>query len=113
MVLDATMGQNAIAQATLFKKAMEISGLILTKLDGTAKGRVVVPIHQQFELPVKYIGVGEQTEDLALFKPHEFVDALFAESASSKSEDNSAAADTDRKSFARCRAVSHDSGRAE
>ena len=83
LVLDATAGQNGISQAKGFSEAAGCTGIVLAKLDGTAKGGVVVPIRQQFELPVKYIGVGEQAEDLALFNADEFVDALFAESAAS------------------------------
>ncbi|MBP90928.1 MAG: signal recognition particle-docking protein FtsY [Planctomycetaceae bacterium] len=79
LVLDATAGQNGISQAKGFSDAAGCTGIVLAKLDGTAKGGVVVPIRQQFELPVKYIGVGEQAEDLALFNADEFVDALFAE----------------------------------
>lgn len=81
LVLDATAGQNGISQAKGFSEAAGCTGIVLAKLDGTAKGGVVVPIRQQFQLPVKYIGVGEQAEDLALFNADEFVDALFAESA--------------------------------
>lgn len=79
LVLDATAGQNGISQAKGFSTAVECTGIVLAKLDGTAKGGVVIPIRQQFDLPVKYIGVGEQAEDLALFNPQEFVAALFAE----------------------------------
>lgn len=85
LVLDATAGQNGISQAKGFSEAAGCTGIVLAKLDGTAKGGVVVPIRQQFELPVKYIGVGEQAEDLALFNADEFVDALFAESVAVKS----------------------------
>jgi fused signal recognition particle receptor len=85
LVLDATAGQNGISQAKGFSEAAGCTGIVLAKLDGTAKGGVVVPIRQQFELPVKYIGVGEQAEDLALFNADEFVDALFGESAAAKS----------------------------
>lgn len=79
LVLDATAGQNAISQAKGFSEAAECTGILLAKLDGTAKGGVVIPIRQQFDIPVKYVGVGEQADDLALFEPREFVDALFAE----------------------------------
>jgi fused signal recognition particle receptor len=79
LVLDATTGQNGISQAQNFTQAVDCSGIVLAKLDGTAKGGVVVAIRQQVGLPVKYIGVGEKPEDLALFQPAEFVDALFAE----------------------------------
>lgn len=78
LVLDATAGQNGISQAKGFSDAAECNGIVLAKLDGTAKGGVVVPIRQQFELPVKYIGVGEQPGDLALFNAEEFVEALFS-----------------------------------
>lgn len=79
LVLDATTGQNGISQASKFTEAVNCTGIVLAKLDGTAKGGVVVAIRQQVGLPVKYIGVGEQLEDLALFQPDQFVDALFAE----------------------------------
>ncbi len=77
LVLDATTGQNGISQARHFTDAVQCTGIILAKLDGTAKGGVVVAIRQQVGLPVKYIGVGEKAEDLALFEPVSFVDALF------------------------------------
>jgi fused signal recognition particle receptor len=79
LVLDATAGQNAISQAKGFSEAAGCTGIVLAKLDGTAKGGVVIPIRKQFGIPVKYIGVGEKAEDLALFNADEFVDALFAE----------------------------------
>jgi fused signal recognition particle receptor len=79
LVLDATTGQNGISQATNFTQAVDCTGIVLAKLDGTAKGGVVVAIRQQVGLPVKYVGVGEKPEDLALFKPEDFVDALFAD----------------------------------
>jgi fused signal recognition particle receptor len=79
LVLDATTGQNGISQATKFTEAVDCSGIVLAKLDGTAKGGVVVAIRQQVGLPVKYVGVGEQAEDLALFRPDDFVEALFAD----------------------------------
>jgi len=77
LVLDATTGQNGISQAKHFTDAVECTGLVLAKLDGTAKGGVVAAIRQQVGLPVKYVGVGEQAEDLALFEPDPFVDAMF------------------------------------
>ena len=77
LVLDATTGQNGISQARHFTDAVQCTGILLAKLDGTAKGGVVVAIRQQVGLPVKYIGVGEKAEDLALFEPASFVDALF------------------------------------
>ncbi len=79
LVLDATTGQNGISQARHFTQAVQCTGIVLAKLDGTAKGGVVVAIRQQVGLPVKYVGVGEQAEDLALFEPVPFVDALFEE----------------------------------
>jgi fused signal recognition particle receptor len=78
LVLDCTSGQNAISQARGFTEAVKCTGIILAKIDGTAKGGVVIPIRQQFGLPVKYVGVGERADDLALFNPDTFVDALFA-----------------------------------
>ncbi|MCP3953891.1 MAG: signal recognition particle-docking protein FtsY [Desulfobacterales bacterium] len=77
LVLDATTGQNAFSQAKLFNEAMEITGLALTKLDGTAKGGIVVAISSNLNIPLKYIGVGEQIDDLQVFDPERFVDALF------------------------------------
>jgi fused signal recognition particle receptor len=77
LVLDATTGQNGISQAMKFTEAVKCTGIVLAKLDGTAKGGVVVAIRQQVGLPVKYLGVGEQPDDLTPFSPDEFVDALF------------------------------------
>ena len=77
LVLDATTGQNGISQARHFTDAVRCTGIILAKLDGTAKGGIVVAIRKQVGLPVKYIGVGETPEDLALFQADRFVDALF------------------------------------
>ncbi len=79
LVLDATTGQNGISQAAKFAEAAGCTGIVLTKLDGTAKGGVVVAIRQQLNLPVKFIGVGEQHEDFAAFDSNQFVDALFAD----------------------------------
>jgi fused signal recognition particle receptor len=78
LVLDATTGQNGISQAMKFTEAVKCTGIVLAKLDGTAKGGVVVAIRQQVGLPVKYLGVGEQPDDLTPFDPDEFVEALFA-----------------------------------
>lgn len=78
LVLDATTGQNAISQAELFTKAAPISGVVLTKLDGTAKGGVVIGIKSQLSMPVKWIGVGEGIEDLRPFVAEDFAKALFA-----------------------------------
>ncbi|MCA9297781.1 MAG: signal recognition particle-docking protein FtsY [Phycisphaerales bacterium] len=80
-VLDATTGQNAIRQAEEFKKAVDVTGLVLTKLDGTAKGGVIFPILREVQLPVKFIGVGEGLDDLQTFDPDRFVAALFDDSA--------------------------------
>jgi len=77
LVLDATTGQNAISQATLFNEALKITGLALTKLDGTAKGGIAVSICSTLNIPLKYIGVGEQIDDLQDFDPKAFVEALF------------------------------------
>jgi fused signal recognition particle receptor len=77
LVLDASTGQNALSQARLFKEAIGITGLILTKLDGTAKGGIVVAICEELQVPVRYIGIGESTEDLRPFDPEEFTRALF------------------------------------
>lgn len=77
LVLDATTGQNAISQAKLFKEAIDISGIVLTKLDGTAKGGVIVGITDTQSIPVRFIGVGEQIDDLREFNARDFVDALF------------------------------------
>jgi len=79
LVLDATTGQNGISQAAKFSEAAGCTGIILTKLDGTAKGGVVIAIRQKMGIPVKYIGVGEQIEDLQVFSPDDFVNALFSE----------------------------------
>jgi fused signal recognition particle receptor len=80
LVLDASTGQNAIEQAKQFTAVTEVTGIVLTKLDGTAKGGVVLAIANQFQIPVRYIGVGEQMEDLQSFDAKTFVDSLFAES---------------------------------
>jgi len=77
LVVDAATGQNALSQARLFKEAAGVTGLALTKLDGTAKGGIVVAVSHEFALPVRYIGVGESIEDLRDFDPQEFTDALF------------------------------------
>jgi fused signal recognition particle receptor len=79
LVLDATTGQNAIVQAEQFKKTIECTGIILAKLDGTAKGGAIFAIKQKLGLPVKYIGIGEKLDDLEPFDPEAYVEALFAE----------------------------------
>ena len=77
LVVDATTGQNAITQAKIFQEASEVNGIVLTKLDGTAKGGIVIGIKHRLNIPVKFIGVGEKIEDLQPFKIEEFVEALF------------------------------------
>lgn len=77
LVLDATTGQNALIQAKEFKNAAEITGLVLTKLDGTAKGGIVISIKHELGIPVKFIGVGEKVDDLEVFNSDEFISALF------------------------------------
>jgi fused signal recognition particle receptor len=79
LVLDATSGQNAITQAEMFKKTIQCTGIILAKLDGTAKGGAIFAIKQKLALPVKFIGIGEKLEDLEPFDPDAYVDALFAD----------------------------------
>lgn len=87
LVLDATTGQNAVIQAKAFKEAAKLTGLILTKMDGTAKGGIVFSIRRELGIPVKFIGVGEQAEDLQLFSAQDFVKALFeGEHAAAKEE---------------------------
>ena len=78
LILDATTGQNSISQAKLFNEAVGLTGLALTKLDGTAKGGIVVNISHDFKIPIRFIGIGEKLEDLRDFNPQEFVEALFA-----------------------------------
>lgn len=77
LVIDSTTGQNALSQVKLFSQAVEITGIILTKLDGTAKGGIIIPIVSELRIPIKYVGVGEKIEDLEIFEPKEFVEALF------------------------------------
>lgn len=78
LVLDGTTGQNGIRQAEKFSEAVDVSGLIVTKLDGTAKGGAVLAIHNKMDLPIKYLGIGEQLEDIVEFDPDEYVEALLA-----------------------------------
>jgi fused signal recognition particle receptor len=78
LVLDGSTGQNAVEQARQFTAATDVTALTITKLDGTAKGGVVLAIANQFRIPVKFIGVGEKMEDLLVFDKHEFVDSLFS-----------------------------------
>ena len=77
LVLDATAGQNAIAQAEAFKKTIACTGIILAKLDGTAKGGAIFGIKKKLDLPVKFVGVGEKVDDLEVFDPEEYVEKLF------------------------------------
>ena len=79
VVLDGTTGQNALAQAKQFSEVADISGIVLTKLDGTAKGGIAIAIQAELGIPVKYIGIGEQIDDLQKFNADEFVNALFSE----------------------------------
>ena len=76
MVLDATTGQNAISQVKAFKETVDITGIILTKLDGTAKGGSIIGIVEQNDIPVKFIGVGEQIDDMEMFNSEDFVNAI-------------------------------------
>jgi fused signal recognition particle receptor len=78
LTLDASTGQNAVSQAKLFNEAVGLTGITLTKLDGTAKGGVIFAIADQFGIPIRYIGVGEGIEDLRPFKADDFIEALFA-----------------------------------
>jgi fused signal recognition particle receptor len=78
LVLDATTGQNGLQQARIFTEALHVTGIVLTKLDGTAKGGIVAAIQKQLGIPIKLIGVGEDIEDLQPFNAREFVEALFA-----------------------------------
>jgi fused signal recognition particle receptor len=80
LVLDGSTGQNAFEQARQFTAATNVTAIAVTKLDGTAKGGVVIGISDQFRIPVKYIGLGEKMTDLQVFNPSEFVDSLFSES---------------------------------
>ena len=81
LVIDATTGQNALTQAALFKEALELTGLILTKLDGTAKGGVVLGICDELKVPVRFVGIGEKIDDLRPFDPNGYVEGMFADSA--------------------------------
>jgi fused signal recognition particle receptor len=77
LVLDATTGQNAVSQAKMFTKTVGVTGLVLSKLDGTAKGGILVAISNELKIPVRYIGIGEKIDDLREFNARDFVDALF------------------------------------
>ncbi len=92
LVLDATTGQNALSQAKIFGDSVPLTGVVLAKLDSTAKGGVVVAIAEQLKLPVRFVGVGENVEDLRAFDAREFVEALFS--------DDEARAETSSGSYA-------------
>jgi fused signal recognition particle receptor len=78
LVLDATTGQNAISQAKMFNRELGVTGIVLTKLDGTAKGGILVSISDELKIPIRYIGIGEKADDLREFNARDFVDALFS-----------------------------------
>jgi fused signal recognition particle receptor len=86
VVLDGTTGQNALSQAKQFNEVAEITGIVLTKLDGTAKGGIAISIQSELKIPVKYIGIGEQIDDLQKFNPDDFIDALFGKDKSGSNE---------------------------
>lgn len=78
LVIDATTGQNGINQAKVFTEAIDVTGIFLSKLDGTARGGIVIAIREQLDLPVKFIGVGETPDDVEPFEPGRFIDTMFA-----------------------------------
>ena len=90
LVLDATTGQNAVNQARLFNEVADITGIVLTKLDGTAKGGIVISIKNELGIPVKLIGVGEQIDDLQPFDSRSFVTALFERTDKGEEQTNEA-----------------------
>jgi len=77
LVLDATTGQNGIVQVKEFRDALDLTGIVLTKLDGTAKGGVVIPIARELNLPIRYIGVGEKVDDLLPFDTEKYIQSIF------------------------------------
>ena len=79
LVLDATTGQNAMVQAKTFKEATNVTGIVLTKLDGTAKGGIVLAIRNELDIPVKFVGLGEKMDDLQVFDAEKYVYGLFAD----------------------------------
>ncbi len=79
LVLDATTGQNGLVQAKIFKDVVDVTGVVVTKLDGTAKGGIVIAIAKELGIPIKFIGIGEREDDLKEFNAKDFVDALFSE----------------------------------
>ncbi|MHC4066891.1 MAG: signal recognition particle-docking protein FtsY, partial [Planctomycetota bacterium] len=78
LVLDATIGQNAVNQARIFSEHVQVTGLFLAKLDGSAKGGIVIGIRDQFDVPVKFVGIGETPDDIEPFDPSSFIEALFS-----------------------------------
>ncbi|HEX6593905.1 MAG TPA: signal recognition particle-docking protein FtsY [Bacillota bacterium] len=84
LVLDATTGQNALSQAKIFSESTDVTGIVLTKLDGTAKGGIVLAIRHEMDIPVKFVGLGEQVEDLQVFDPQAFVYGLFSDTIDEK-----------------------------
>ena len=79
LVIDATTGQNGIIQAEIFKEATDVTGVILTKLDGTAKGGIVLAIKHKYQLPIKFVGLGEKIDDLVVFDIEEYIYSLFSD----------------------------------
>ncbi|MCT4785776.1 signal recognition particle-docking protein FtsY [Exiguobacterium aestuarii] len=100
LALDATTGQNAMIQAKAFKEATNVSGIVLTKLDGTAKGGIVLAIRNELDIPVKYVGLGEKMDDLQEFDPEQFVLGLFGDVFEEKSEDDSTEKEDTNKDLA-------------
>ena len=97
LVLDGTIGQNAVAQAEEFNKGLGVTGLVITKLDGTAKGGVVLAIAQKLNIPIRFVGVGEQTEDFGVFNAAEFVSALLKSDPQEASDDAAGGGRPDRR----------------
>jgi fused signal recognition particle receptor len=79
LVLDATIGQNAVSQAKTFTETLPVTGIVLTKMDGTARGGVILSVEEELKIPIKFVGTGEKPEDFDVFRPREFAEALFAE----------------------------------
>lgn len=95
LVLDATTGQNAVNQARLFKEVCDITGIVLTKLDGTAKGGIILPIKDELDIPVKLVGVGEKIDDLQNFIPEDYAEILFADDIGGHEDDREEYEETD------------------
>ncbi|WDH76977.1 signal recognition particle-docking protein FtsY [Exiguobacterium marinum] len=100
LALDATTGQNAMIQAKAFKEATNVSGIVLTKLDGTAKGGIVLAIRNELDIPVKYVGLGEKMDDLQVFNPEQFVLGLFGDVFEDKTQGDSTEKDDTNKDLA-------------